>query len=63
MASPFFASRNSDTNKDHANPMTNRIAATQRETIDRIADEANDVRRRASYDERASACFGEWPST
>ncbi len=45
MANSPFASRNSDTNKDHADPMMDRVAATQRETIDRIADEANDVRR------------------
>jgi ElaB/YqjD/DUF883 family membrane-anchored ribosome-binding protein len=40
------ASRSNDASTDHANPTTDRLAATQQETIDRIADEANDVRRR-----------------
>jgi len=32
--------------KDHASPTTDHPDATQQETIDRIADEANDVQRR-----------------
>jgi len=40
------ASRSSDVSADRENPTVGRLAATQQETIDRIADEANDARRR-----------------
>ena len=39
------ASRRRDANNGPANPTMDRVAATQQETIDRIADEANGVRR------------------
>jgi ElaB/YqjD/DUF883 family membrane-anchored ribosome-binding protein len=42
------ASLRSDANNGAANPTMDRVAATQQETIDRIADEANGVRRRVS---------------
>ena len=40
------ASHSSDARTDHANPTMDRLASTQQETIDRIADDANDVRRK-----------------
>lgn len=43
MGNPPSASR--DMNKDNADSIMDRVAATQQETIDRIADKANDVQR------------------
>lgn len=40
------ASHSSDASIDQANRTMDRVASTQQESIDRIADDANDVRRK-----------------
>ena len=46
MAHTPTTSRNSDASKSPANPTTDSLAATQEETIDRIAHEANENLRK-----------------